>query len=247
MKHREAMTYLPDLAAGSLPADAAVPVARHVETCRSCADWLSLYSLLGQHLASTDISDVHHPDSDLLASYALHPEEMSEVQSQRLRRHLDCCADCREELELSHRAVLEARPGAGHASRDRQSAIARRWVGLAAGIAALLVCGALLFNLFSRADRGFGQASSNLRATGSTAQPEEMSVSDRRFEGVEVVHAETSMRVTNTEVQPGADVAFSAGGVVAFGDGFRVAEGGRITVTSRRSGHPSPGDPIAPR
>ena len=250
MKHREAAQYLSDLAAGSLPADAAAAVARHAEACRSCAEWLGLYDVLAQHLAVGDPSGVPHPDPDLLALYGLQPEELSEAQEQHMRRHLESCAECRNDLQLARQAVLDARPGAGHAvSRREEPRSFRRWLAMAAGLAALLVCGALLFSVVSRAYRGFEPAvtAEGSRALDATAGSAEISVSDRQFDGVELVHTDSSLRVTNSGVQPGAEVTFSAGGVVAFGNGFSVARGGRITVTSRRAPTGSPGEALEPR
>ena len=165
--------------------------------------------------------DGGHVEAGLLARYALQPEGLSHNERERCGAHLEVCADCRQDLELSRTAVLAAREGEPEreparpriltfAVRRPAARVAQR-IALAAGL--ILAAGSAFF-------------------IGSSLQDRHQRVlSGVDFDGVETMTARESILVNHSTLRSGARVALEGGEVVAFGEGFSVEEGAGLTIS----------------
>jgi len=257
MSHREARGLLTELVSDGLEDAVASRVHDHLSECRACREWVATYETLQTAFESDGArEEEEHPSADLLALCVVRPEEVSELDRQDLRRHLDRCVACRMEIETLRTAVHEARPGSAEPARQssRPAERRRRWVAhpvlLAAGLSALAFG---LGGLYLARIAGTGtehQAYDARVASVSPAEPERVEagtqdhLSDVELEDARLIEADHGLLVTHVKVKPGARVTFRAGGTAAFGDGFQISDGGSIVVEAggRRSPVRNPGD-----
>ena len=107
MDHREASRLLPDLLSGPLPDERRAALEAHVEECTECREWSETYGFLTDALSGNHESE--HPSSEQLAHLAVDAELLTAPERDQLAEHLEGCADCRRELELSREALVAAR------------------------------------------------------------------------------------------------------------------------------------------
>lgn len=244
MRHREAIDYLPDLGSGLLDSETQANVRAHVDDCPACRDWLATHDLLLGALSQGQLRDDDHPSSEVLALCVVRPEELREPGREELRDHLVRCSTCREAVALVGNVVHQARPGEEGArppiaSRSRRPLYRSRL--LAAGLAILvlgsgLLFGALVLSRFGPDPMSSAPRGSVYEATNFSEATDELSGQD--LEGHRVIETERTLVVSKLTVKSGADVTLRARGVVAFGDGFQVARGARLSVgAGTASGH----------
>lgn len=237
MRHREAIGYLPDLGSGRLEPGTTAEVRGHVDRCPACREWLATHDLLVGEL-SPNLQDDNHPVSELLALCIVRPEELNEPGREELRDHLVRCSACRGMLAQVQTAVRQARPpgdGVRPPVTVRSPRPLYRTSALAAGLvilvlAAGLLIGSLVSSRFDRASTGSVHQRAVAEATTSPATPDELSGQD--LEGHQVIEADRALLVSKLTIKSGADVTFDGRDVIAFGDGFQVATGARLTVGS---------------
>jgi len=235
MRHRCATDYLPDLGSGSLDAATEVALSSHVDGCTACQEWLATREVLAGGLSETPNS---HPDSDVLALCVMRPEEVHEPGREDLRIHLESCLRCRREVALVRAAVHAARPArreVSETSRSPSFKVARRW--MAAAVAVLVVGGGALLLGPPLLDRWAPETSRRADTARGTSLPvseeeEREELSGLDLEGVQVIGRDRTLVVSQVTVTSGADVTFRSDRGVVFGDGFRVAKGGRLRVGS---------------
>lgn len=241
MRHRQAIEHLSDFGDGTLDPAIAAAVEAHVHGCPGCRDWLRTRDLLVGELTRDRKGVDDHPNSEFLALCVIRPEEIDEPDREEVQRHLARCSTCREELELTRAAVREARPRrSAPAAPPRRSVLPPRARALAAALG-ILALGALLY----AATLLVGRAGLvDVRQVGGGAPPAPLrsgsmeELSGRELDGTHLIAADRELIVSNLSIKTGADVTFRANGVVVFGDGFSVANGARISVSSHRSESP---------
>lgn len=240
MNHRQAVGHLADFGdpGASLEAGTERALAAHVERCAKCRDWLATRSLLAAGLSSQASRADGHPGSDLLALCAIRPAEVFEPDREDLRRHLDRCPVCRRDLERVRTAVLGARPASsGHGSSEdlgRAAPLPASVVGrVAAAVALLVACGLLAWLLLAPPP----PATPGEPAAAAVEPPPAAGVDHLSGDlaGHQIVDGGVELVVSRLTVTTGADVTILAQRRVAFGDGFRVAPGARLTVVAGRS------------
>ena len=199
---------LSDYAAGRLDPPDRRRIESHLAGCPDCTSWLETYRVL------VSVVDRRHPESERLARYALTPELLSEEQRASLGRHLEGCADCRREVELTQAAVARGREASRQtALRRRAAALSPRpsRLALAASVTLLLLTGAaLLFRASSGPDNGAASA--------------------QTLQGTQVLEAEHEILLAATEIATGADITVRAADVVALGEGFSLAADATLTI-----------------
>ena len=107
MRHREAQRHLADLLAGELGGDQRAAVERHLAGCEACSGWSETYGFLADALPADPA--IEHATSEQLAHLAVDAELLTAVERERLATHLEDCADCRHELEITRAALADAR------------------------------------------------------------------------------------------------------------------------------------------
>lgn len=241
MKHLEAIRHLPVAAEGALDTATEAALWSHVSDCSDCYHWLMTRNLLCEELQRGEDEIPWHPESSVLALCVVRPEEIYEPGRERLRSHLAECATCRQMIDRVTPAVVTARPQAFESSdREAPSTFSGpAWVGAVAAAAAPLLIGIgilLVTLILGYWDSGFGYIAE--RIAPPAPQPPEDAVAellDRDLEGTQLIQTGRGLMVARVMVKEGADVAFEAADVVALGDGFQVAAGGRLRVSSGSS------------
>ena len=81
MRHRDVVKWLPEYAAGVLPAAVSPDFEFHVRDCGVCRQWLDTHRLLGEILCSPADSPApeKHPGAEELALCVTRPEEVEEL------------------------------------------------------------------------------------------------------------------------------------------------------------------------
>lgn len=147
MRHREAIRNLSELGSGSLDAETEAALAEHAQRCTACREWLATRDLLLDVFSGVRRSEQDHPPSDLLAICVVRPHEVDESDQEDLRRHLRRCPACRRQVELTRRAVREARStGAGDSAPPSPPATstfsgARGWLAASIALFVLALAG----------------------------------------------------------------------------------------------------------
>lgn len=212
MTHERIQESLPKLAAGTLEKGQRHELEEHVSACAECREWLETYRLLDATLTPTET----HPQADNLARFALQADADDELDA-----HLASCGECRREIELSRRAVAFARDGtdlqrASGLQAWWRPAITGRRLALAAAVLLVTVAAPFLTWRLAR-----------------PAVHENYDLSGTDIGGVTTIAANSSITAAQTEILSGAQVTLVAGNVVAFGEGFSVADGASLAIEIR--------------
>lgn len=218
MKHEEALRWLPEYAAGNL--EAADIVMNHLDSCTECQDWLETYRVLeslgGPAAASSGSSAVKepvatHPESELLAEYAVDPLALDPDAVAEIDSHLESCSVCHSDVQMTRAAVINARSGAIESAEDSAASKRRvrpavRWA-LAAGLTGALVAAALFYS----------------DAPSSETQVA-VDPSPQKIEGPWLIEGKGNETVNAGELSlaRGSNVTMRADTVVALGNGFSV-------------------------
>jgi hypothetical protein len=247
MDHREVRELLVDLRAGDLDQSTHEEVNLHVSECVACRAWLETHDLLAS-LAGVE-EGLEHPESELLACFAVRPEAMDRAQSTVVRRHLESCSSCRREVDLLAGAVAEARP---HSARHDYVTIqspGRRWWY----VAAAAVVGVIALRLFlpaERVNRRHADVQPNeavIQAVESHqigAVPAVENITGEEIHGTRLIEAKGGLTLIRVKISDGAKVTIYAGDGVAFGDGFQIGAGTTVAVGTGQSEAPA-GDGVS--
>ena len=233
MDHREAKSLLLDYVAGDLDQKSRSAMTSHIEECVDCRAWLETHDLLA--IASEVNSIGNHPDSELLSVCAVRPADDYEPGMIEVREHLETCESCRREMELVHRAVLNSRPEGERLARDRHSIRSYSWWHVAAAACVVAVAFKVLLPVGMRHPGAVGFEPNETSVTmdemlrlhpGSS----EVWISEEEIAGIRLIEADESLTLSQVKIREGARVTIRSGDVVAFGNGFQVGPGARLTV-----------------
>jgi len=230
MKHREVLALLPEFEAGVLDSQSKAMVESHLLDCLHCQEWMETHDLLAEELGRNGDPIEDHPHSQLLALCAVRPEEVYEPGREALRDHLEHCTTCRHTVAQVGGAVRGTRPAANETrSQNTPSASPHRGLRIAAALALMLLSVAVISDLSLRLLSGTAWSRNDAPTSPVTTETvEELAGGELR--GVRLIRADRRLDISHVTVVRGAEVTFRAGEVIAFGDGFRVDTGARITV-----------------
>lgn len=240
--HLEATRALVELEDGALEAGSAASVVAHLEECAPCQEWIETYRLLATTLGSKEGQQLSHPNSELLACWALRPDDLDELEEAQVSAHVRSCRACRQATELVHKSTLEARldrspPTWRHRATERLGAGPRLLV--AAGLAAALIGSIALFASLSpfRRSPAAGTETEGFRYELSDGHE----VSDHQLSGLEIygsqsIEAGETLGVSNVKIRNGAMVTLRSKQRVALGNGFIVDLGARATIGTTQNG-----------
>ncbi len=208
MNHRKARHHLVDLADGALSDERRGEVEAHVENCERCQGWLATYRVIE---ASTETSSPH-PASDVLASYAVEPADLSEHAQAEVRTHMASCMTCATEYRLTREALVASRPdgvdwvpGRVPAGRERSM---QPWAAAALLAATLLLALVLV----------------------GPEKAQVASLSDSVITGREVVQSEDRLLASNIQLAESSDLRLRAPQGVVLREGFSVGKGARLSI-----------------
>ena len=258
MRHTEALTLLSDFAADSLDPSRRAAVTEHVDGCAHCREWLADYRALSDALGSVPGNPEAHPDSELLAAWAIQTGDLDDAVRERLEHHAASCPECRRVMDIVPEAVFEAkrpliRPNRPSRLRGPARRRTLRRLALAAGLAVLLLgAGSLLMHSGTGQSRPVG-ATHTASAAASTPQgPSDHHLSGIELEGTHLIQAARQLTLTDVKVASGAKITLRAGEKIAFGDGVQIGSGSAVAIEisgetpatdrrHRRSSLPGPG------
>jgi len=156
MTHDEAVMLLPDLVQGSLTPIQAPAVRRHLEGCDDCRSLSEGYRLIARALREEDVAfrAAVHPDGENLVAFATGLTPLDPREHLRVARHVDGCASCSSEVEVTRAAERSLVPEPERqAPRTPRRAMAGWWA------AAALAGGVLLgFPLWRTLGTGAGSS-----------------------------------------------------------------------------------------
>lgn len=218
MRHDTVVPLLADYVAGALDRQKEERVEAHAAACEECRGWLKTARFLKDQLACH-----HQASSSDLARLASEPETLGDQEYRRILGHLEVCEECRGELALTRRALADGR------RPQSMRGVASRWAdrvtwrpAAAAVIAAVLLTAAI----------GSWFAFSRVHFRGEEVS---MGVS---VKGERLIYAEGELLLRDLKVEEGGHLLVRATRSVAFGNGFTVGPGARLTVVS--GGSPDP-------
>lgn len=237
MRHRRAVELLPDFGFDILDATTESDLVRHAEACSACRDWLAMRELLVSEMRP-HAARLSHPEARVLALCAIRPDEVNELDREELRRHLDGCVVCREDLSVLRAAVTQARPRVAGSFEPAfavpaKSKLAARPL-LAAALWSALVLGSLVLAALAldRLPSGGGTPPSSPQFQAADRAPSFQELSSQTLDGERLIEGDHRLIVSDVKISKGANVSFHAGEVLAFGDGFRVEAGARMRAGS---------------
>ncbi len=216
MDHRDAIEQLPYYLSGELAESQLDELQGHIESCEECRRWVDDYRLFAAVLHS----DPGHPPAEQLAREAVETETSIAAEDPSLRKHLETCPDCRQQLSLTEEAVARARSRHGSVKRFHGRSPfggqGHRRLAIAASLALVSVLAFTFRGSFTQSPGG--------------SVGDNRVLSTENLEGTQVLDAAESITATDVTVESGSEVAFRAGDTVALGDGFTVASGASFKI-----------------
>lgn len=238
MRHSEARELLVDWEHGALEPSTRTDVATHVESCATCRDWLDTYRLLATALGPAGAGAAGHPQSELLARWAVRPHEVEAREQERLQEHLRSCPECHRAMTVVPEALFEAkRP----VSRLR-GALSPGWLqraALAAGLATLVVGGALWLRARTAEPVPGAPPMAEVFGPGSQEGTGEH-LSGVELDGTRTIQGERRLTLTDVEIPSGSSITLRAEERIAFGNGVRIGPGTKVAIEISGAGSPSP-------
>lgn len=214
MKHPEASQLLSERDTGRLAPDQVRALDAHLAGCEECTAWLATYRRLATSLVETPSQE--HLDSQELCAFALGSAELSPAARSRCESHLEECTECSHEVGLVRSATEEPAEQTVSLGNVVEGPWRPRAMPSAVALAATLV---LLIGGLVIVDRLSMRVPHDYRLVGQSVQ------SDRTIE------AKQSIEVAATEVESGSMLNLE-GEVIAFGEGFSVARGAALAVST---------------
>lgn len=241
MDHREASQRLLDYVGGRCDESTRQEVASHIEACEECRAWVEIHDLLASALER--IPAEVHPDSHALAVYGLQPDTLDASESSTIRRHIESCAACREDLERVRGAVLEARSAADRGLEQRPATPMTAWWRIAAAACVAGVALWLADPFESRphdvvSSQAQEVATSTAGSADSTSDLQQVELSEMEIEGVRHIASEGTLTLSRVKIMDGAQVTIQADHGVAFGDGFQIGSRTQIAVGANPAAAP---------
>ena len=233
MNHREAKGLLAEFAAGDLDSRLRREVARHVQDCLDCRSWLETHDLLA---TASDVSRFsEHPESNLVAAFAVEGAQDDEPGGREMSRHIETCESCRLEMELVRAAVLEARAKtAAPALASRREHSYGWWYSIAAACVVAIAIKLLFPGGAGRPGHVESPQPDISMAIDSAPDAPHgspgLEIAEEEIEGTRLLEADGPLTLNRVKIKDGAEVTIRAGQLVAFGNGFQVGPGARVTV-----------------
>ncbi len=140
---------IPAYLAGSLSAKEREMFERAVQESETIRSEVDEGRMLSVGLAAAEGLAIGHPDSDLLATYAVDIKTLDSNERDKIERHLTDCPECRIEVQTSRESMrfLEEPAVAGRATllqsaREWMFGSTVRWAAAAAGLVLVLAASA---------------------------------------------------------------------------------------------------------
>ena len=216
MNHDDAIQLLDDYLGESLGPEECAEIEEHLDGCADCRAWVDDYRLFAATLAGRD----EHPTADQLARRAVDAELLEPPARTWVSEHLEECGDCRRQMELTARAVADARERPRWWAVLGGSSPLPKPVAVQLALAASLVLAVIL---------GFVLWPSAVTPTANVATLQDLVLSGDDLQGSRVVEAPGSV-TADSVIETGTEVVIRAGETVVLANGFTVSSGASLVV-----------------
>lgn len=145
MNHDQAVLILTDYLQGRLDAGRRQAMAEHLRGCNECSELGEAYRVLAMGGSGDPMTEAH-PTTEEIVEFTTARDRLDDAARRRMVEHLQNCAACRDEIEMTRDAEQSAMASTvkypGHAGRPSRNwpllALAATWLLILVGLPMLI-------------------------------------------------------------------------------------------------------------